>query len=121
MHVPAHVHVVQWLGRGFYAISMNYLHYFREVFLLFAQTNRTTIYGVCPTRGLGCWTGGLTDARKRGLTWCTQTWDVGRRVGAVQLGRSGGRSWLPLPFESPGIPIYLLYIFIYMEGRYLSP
>jgi hypothetical protein len=37
---------------------MNYLRYFREVFMLFAQKNRTVIYGVHPTRG----------------------WDVGRGV-----------------------------------------
>jgi hypothetical protein len=51
-------------GRGFYAVSINYLFYFREVFMLFAQKkNRTTIYGVRRTRRLGYWTRGLTDMR----------------------------------------------------------
>jgi hypothetical protein len=40
------------VGRGFYAIPMNYLCYFYELFMLFAQKNRTTIYGVHPTRGV---------------------------------------------------------------------
>jgi hypothetical protein len=50
-------------GRGFYVISINYLRYFCELFMLFAQKNRTTIYDVRPTQGLGCWTEGLTNAR----------------------------------------------------------
>jgi hypothetical protein len=56
MHASRRLHVVQWLGRVFYAISINYLCYFREVFMLSAQ--KTTIYGVCHTRGWG-----LTDTR----------------------------------------------------------
>jgi hypothetical protein len=46
------------VGRCFYAISMNYLRYFCELFMLVAQKkNRTIIYGVCDTRVLGCWIG----------------------------------------------------------------
>jgi hypothetical protein len=49
-------------GRGFYAIFINYLRFFREVFMVLPKKNRTTIYGVRPTRGLvGCWTDCLTD------------------------------------------------------------
>jgi hypothetical protein len=58
---------------------------------------------------MGCWTGGLIDTWGRGLTWCTQTWDVGGRTGVVQPGRSGGQLGLPVPFGSPGPPIYLPY------------
>jgi hypothetical protein len=61
MHAPARVDVVQWMG-GFYAISMKYLCYFYELFTLLAQTNRTAIYGMCDTPGVGCWTRGLTKA-----------------------------------------------------------
>jgi hypothetical protein len=50
----------------------------------------------------------LTDAQGRGLTWCTQMRDVGGRADAVQPGRRGGRPGLPLPFGSPGLPIYIL-------------
>jgi hypothetical protein len=39
-------------GQGFYAISMNYLGYLCELFMLFAQKNRTTIYCMCPTLGV---------------------------------------------------------------------
>lgn len=49
----------------------------------------------------------MTNERGRDLTWYTQTWDVGGRGGAVQPGHRGGRSGLPLPFGSPGLPIYL--------------
>jgi hypothetical protein len=66
---------------------------------------------------------GLTDARGRGLTWCTHTWDVGGRAIAVQPGRRSDRPGLPLPFGSPGLPIYLpiyipssfIYIYIYIH------
>jgi hypothetical protein len=44
MQVSARVDVVQWLG-GVYAISMNYLTYFYELFTLLCK-NRTIIYGV---------------------------------------------------------------------------
>ena len=50
-----------------------FLCYLYELFTLFSWSiyaicakNRTIIYGVYPTRGLGCWTRGLTDARWRG-------------------------------------------------------
>jgi hypothetical protein len=66
---------------------------------------------------------GLTDAWGRGLTWCTHTWDVGGRAIAVQPGRRSDRPGLPLPFGSPGLPIYLpiyipssfIYIYIYIH------
>jgi hypothetical protein len=58
MHVSARVDVVQWLG-GVYDISMNYLHYFCELFTLLCK-NRTVIYGVHLTRVVGCWTESLT-------------------------------------------------------------
>jgi hypothetical protein len=61
MHAPAHVHVIQWLGRVFmlslrtiYTISVDYLRYL--------QKNRITIYGLCPTQKVGCWTGSFSDA-----------------------------------------------------------
>jgi hypothetical protein len=68
---------------------------------------------------------GLTDARGRGLTWCTHTWDVGGRAIAVQPGRRSDRPGLPLPFGSPGLPIYLpiyipssfIYIYIYIYTK----
>jgi hypothetical protein len=49
--------------RDFYAIFINYLRYFCGLFMLFAQKNISIIYGVRPTRVLGCWIGGLTNAR----------------------------------------------------------
>jgi hypothetical protein len=36
---------------GVYAITINYLHYFCELFTLFTQKTETAIYGVRPTRG----------------------------------------------------------------------
>jgi hypothetical protein len=39
------------VGQGFYAIFMNYLHYLCEIFIIFAQQNRTAIYDVRQTRG----------------------------------------------------------------------
>jgi hypothetical protein len=71
----------------FFIISLNYLRYLCEAFMLFVQKNRTAIYGVRPTRGLGCWTEGLTDTWGRGFTWCSQTCDVGGHACAVQPGR----------------------------------
>jgi hypothetical protein len=50
-------------GRDFYAIFINYLCYLCELFMLFAQKNKTIIYGMRPTRELGCWIRGLTDTR----------------------------------------------------------
>jgi hypothetical protein len=44
-HVPARVDVVQCLGKVF---MLSY-----ELFTLFAQKNRTTIYGLHRTRGFG--------------------------------------------------------------------
>jgi hypothetical protein len=75
---------------------MRFLCYLYELFTLFEWSiyaicakNKTTIYGMRPTRGMRCWTEGLNDAWGRGLIWCTQTWDIGGPVGAVQLGRRG--------------------------------
>jgi hypothetical protein len=54
MHAPTRVDVVQCLGE---------LCYRYELFTLFTQKNRTPIYGLRPTWGVRCLTGGLTDAR----------------------------------------------------------
>jgi hypothetical protein len=53
------LHMCTWSSGWvrFYAIFMNFLRYFLEAFMLFAQKNRITIYRVRPTRGLGCWIG----------------------------------------------------------------
>jgi hypothetical protein len=55
-------------GRGFYAISINYLRYFYELFMLFAKKTEPQFIACFPRGGLGCWTGGLTNARGEGLT-----------------------------------------------------
>jgi hypothetical protein len=68
--------------------------------MLFAQ--KTAIYARMSHAEVGCWTGGLTDARGGGLTWCTQAWGVGGRAGAVQLGRSVVRRGFQYTF-----PIYI--------------
>jgi hypothetical protein len=93
--------------RCFYAISMNYLRMFCELLMLFVQKNRTVIYGMHPTWGLGCWTGGLTDKHGRGLTWCTQAWGMGGHAGAGQLGREAGQPGLPRPFSSLRLPVLI--------------
>jgi hypothetical protein len=90
-------------GRGFYAISMNDLRYFCEIFMLFAQKTVPQLWCVSHA-GLECWTVALTDACGGGLNRCTQAWGVGGHAGAVQLSRRGGWSNLPLPF---GTPIYI--------------
>lgn len=51
MHVSARLHVVQWMGRVFYAISMNYLRYFREVFKLFVQKTYSQFMTCVPHGG----------------------------------------------------------------------
>jgi hypothetical protein len=38
-------------GRGFYAVSINYLFYFREVFMLFAQKKTEPQFMACVARG----------------------------------------------------------------------
>jgi hypothetical protein len=92
-------------GRGFYAISVNYLRYFYRLFTLFEQKNRTAIYNLRTTREVGCWTESLTDARGKGWpgAWAADAldslaWGVGGRAGAVQSG--------PLTLGSSGLPIY---------------
>jgi hypothetical protein len=49
-----HLRMCTWSsgGRGFYAISVNYLRYFYGLFTLFALKNKTTIYGLRPRRRL---------------------------------------------------------------------
>jgi hypothetical protein len=86
-------------GRGFYAISKNYLRYFYELFMLYPQKNRTQSMACIPHGWLGCWTGGLTEAHGGGLTWCTQAWGVGGCAGAVQPGRMGGWPEFPLTYR----------------------
>jgi hypothetical protein len=104
-------------GRGFYYISLNYLRYLCEAFMLFAQKNRTAIYGVRPTRGLGCWAEGLTDARGRGLTWCPQTCDVGGHACAVQPGRRVVGQGFLYHLEAQGFQYYIyIYIYIYITS-----
>jgi hypothetical protein len=49
---------------GFYAISMNSLRYFCQLFMPFVQKNKTSIMTCIPHDG-GVWSEGLTDAR----TW----------------------------------------------------
>jgi hypothetical protein len=104
---------------------VRFLCYLCELFTLFPWS----IYAICALRkkkhghslwrvshaGVGMLDRGFDWRAGRGLTWCTHTSDVGGRAGVVQPGRRGGRSGLPLPFGSPKLPIYLIYIsfFIY--------
>jgi hypothetical protein len=106
MHAPGLV-----VGRGFYVISMNYLCYFREVFMLFAKKYQNHNLCVCVSRG--GWNVGLgigPTREERGLTWCKQTWNVGGRAGALQTDHRSCRLELPLPFGRTWLPIYILYI-----------
>jgi hypothetical protein len=68
--------------QGFYAISMNYLRYFYELFTLFTQKN--AIYDVCPHRGsVSDW--GLDWRTWGGLTWCTGQPDLPITIGSPRF------------------------------------
>jgi hypothetical protein len=54
--------------RGFYDISMNYLRYFCELFMLFVEKTEPQFIACIPHRGLECWTEILINARERNLT-----------------------------------------------------
>jgi hypothetical protein len=64
------------------------------LFTLFMQKNKTKIYGLRPTREVGCWTESLSDTRGGGWpsAWAGDApdnlaWGVGGCAGAIQPGR----------------------------------
>jgi hypothetical protein len=102
------------VGRGFYAISMNYLRYFYKLFMLFMQKQNHNLWCACHTGGgwwLVCWTGGLTDARE-GLdlvhTGMRSGW--ARRCSPTRSqgwsARASSIIWKPKASNIPSIYIY---------------
>jgi hypothetical protein len=97
------------VGRGFYAIFVNYLRYF---YGLFTQKTEPQFMACVPRErlvvGPRVW---LTHVGR--LTWCMgggRTWQpsvgwVGALVQSRQVG--GGRPGLPPTFGSPWLPIYI--------------
>jgi hypothetical protein len=77
--------------------------------MLFVQKTELQFMVCVARRGLGYWTGALTDARGGGLTWCIEAWGVGGHAGTVQPGRRGGWLGLPLSFGSPKLSIYSIH------------
>jgi hypothetical protein len=116
MQEPARVHVVQWLGEVFmlslwtiYAISVKYLCYLRKKtwpqFMVCVPCGGWDV-------GPGVW---LTRGERFDLvhTYLGCGWT--RRCGPTRS--QGGRAGLPLPFGSPELPIYLIYISFFYIWR----
>jgi hypothetical protein len=99
-----------------------FLCHLYELFTLFLWT----IYAICieplfmlcvPGGVFGSRTRPLTDARRGGLTWCTQAWSVDGHTGAVQPDHRGDRLGFLYYLEAQCLPSIYIYIYIYGRGN----